>query len=60
MKVMIQYTQTGLYRDYAWEASSIRMKGQLHAVTPSYAVQLIEQNKAQLHTDQTDNIVIID
>lgn len=36
------------------------MKGQFHAVTPSHAVQLIEQNKAQLHTDQTDNIVIID
>ncbi|WP_375322511.1 hypothetical protein [Aliivibrio logei] len=60
MKVLIQYIQTGVYKDHAWEASSVRLKGQLHAVTPSYAAQLIEQSKAQLHTDQTDSIVIID
>lgn len=60
MKVIIQYTQTGMYRDHAWEASTIRVQGQYHAVTPSYAAQLIEQNKAQLHTDNSNNIVLVD
>ncbi|AZL84700.1 MULTISPECIES: hypothetical protein [Aliivibrio] len=59
MKVIVQYTETGIYKDHAWEASSLRIKGQLHAVTPSYAAQLIEQRKAQLHTDQNDSIVIV-
>ena len=59
MKVLIKCTETGAYKDQAWEASSVRVKGEIHAVTPSYAAQLIEQNKAQLHTDDSDNIIIV-
>ncbi len=58
MKVLIQYTQTGKYRDQAWEAYTLRAKGDLHAVTPSYAAQLIKQNKAHLFTTEDSDIVI--
>lgn len=58
MKVLIQYTQTGKYRDRVWEALTLRTKGQIHAVTPSSAVQLIEQNKAVLFTEEGGEIVI--
>ncbi|MCW8334744.1 hypothetical protein J4N42_06250 [Vibrio sp. SCSIO 43135] len=58
MKVLIQYTKTGKYRDRAWESLSIRAKGEIHAVTPSSASQLIEQNKAVLFTTENEDIII--
>ena len=58
MKVLIQYTQTGKYRDHVWEALTIRAKGEIQAVTPSSAAQLIEQNKAVLVTTEDEDIVI--
>ncbi|MBW3696031.1 hypothetical protein EK599_10005 [Vibrio sp. T187] len=58
MKVLIRYTQAGKYRDQAWEALTIKAKGNMQAVTPSYAAQLIEQNKASLVTDDDQDIVI--
>ncbi|MFW7525338.1 hypothetical protein ACODM8_14550 [Vibrio ostreicida] len=58
MKVFIQYTQTGKYRDHAWEACTVKSKGDVHAVTPSYAAQLIQQNKAHLYTTGDSEIVI--
>ncbi|MBL4295838.1 hypothetical protein H8F06_11000 [Vibrio fluvialis] len=58
MKVMIQYTQTGMYKDEAWESPALHIKGQLHAVSPSYAVQLIQRNQACLYTDENNNLVI--
>lgn len=33
MRVLIEYTQTGKYRDHAWEALTIRSKGEIQAVT---------------------------
>ena len=59
MKVLIQYTQTGKYRDQAWEAYTLRAKGDLHAVTPSYAAQLIKQNKAHLFTTEDSDILLL-
>ncbi|MCL9777170.1 hypothetical protein [Vibrio methylphosphonaticus] len=58
MKVLIQYTQPGKYRDQAWEALTLRTKGQILAVTPSYAAQLIEQNKATLVTSEDEQLVV--
>ena len=58
MRVLIEYTQTGKYRDHAREALTIRSKGELQAVTPSYAAQLIEQNRASLSTTENQDIVI--
>ncbi|WP_267959787.1 hypothetical protein [Vibrio fluvialis] len=55
---MIQYTQTGMYKDEAWESPALHIKGQLHAVSPSYAVQLIQRNQACLYTDENNNLVI--
>lgn len=58
MKVLIQYTQTGKYKDRVWEALTIKAKGEIHAVTPSSAAQLIEQNKAILFTTEGEDIII--
>lgn len=58
MKVLIEYTQTGMYKDDAWEQPALHVKGQVHAVSPSYAVQLIERNQACLHTDENNNLMI--
>ncbi|MFA0238615.1 MULTISPECIES: hypothetical protein [Vibrio] len=58
MRVLIEYTQTGKYRDHAWEALTIRSKGEVQAVTPSYAAQLIEQDRASLSTTENQDIVI--
>ncbi|EOX4966121.1 hypothetical protein [Vibrio alginolyticus] len=58
MKVLIQYTQAGKYRDQAWESLTLRSKGYMQAVTPSYAAQLIEQSKATLVMTEEQQIVI--
>ena len=42
MKVLIQYTQTGKYRDQAWEAYTLKAKGDVHAVTTDDADIVIE------------------
>lgn len=58
MKVLISYIQTGKYRDYAWEPPTLHIKGEIHAVTPSYAAQLIKKKQAKLvKTDKGDIIV---
>lgn len=58
MKILIQYTQAGKYKDQAWESLTLKSKGEVQAVTPSYAAQLIEQNKASLVTSEHDEIII--
>ncbi|MGF1751833.1 MULTISPECIES: hypothetical protein [Vibrio] len=58
MKVLIQYTQPGKYKDQAWEALTLRTKGKIQAVTPSYAAQLIEQNKASLVISEDEQIIV--
>ncbi|BCG18112.1 hypothetical protein HLBS07_19640 [Vibrio alginolyticus] len=57
MKVLIQYTQTGKYRGQVWESMAMKAKGDLQAVTPSCAAQLIKHNKAKLVTSG-DQIII--
>ncbi len=59
MKVLIEYTQADKYRDQAWESKTHRMKGEIQAVTPSYAFQLITQKKASLVTSDNAQIIII-
>ncbi|HIF9204715.1 TPA: hypothetical protein ACX6QK_003962 [Photobacterium damselae] len=58
MKVVIEFTEAGKYRDQAWEGSFLCSKGQLHAVTPSYAAQLIQQRKAVICMDKDGEIRI--
>lgn len=58
MKILIQYTQAGKYKDQAWEAQTLRSKGDIQAVTPSYAAQLVKQNKANLMTNENEEIII--
>lgn len=58
MKVLIRFTQTGKYKDRAWEPLKIKFKGDISAVTPSYAAQLIEKEKASLVTSDEQHIFI--
>ncbi|PSW22233.1 hypothetical protein C9I98_02930 [Photobacterium sanctipauli] len=58
MKVLIEYTEMGKYRDNVWEGATTKTKGQTQAVTPSFAAQLIENNKAKLVTTECDHIII--
>lgn len=57
MKVLIQYTETGKYRDQAWEALTVKAKGDVAAVTPSYAAQLIKEKKACLMTSDNEQVI---
>ncbi|MGF1736946.1 hypothetical protein [Photobacterium satsumensis] len=57
MKVLIQYTQTIKYKDYAWESLTLRSKGEVGAVTPSSAAQLIKEEKALLFTSTNEDIL---
>ena len=57
MKVLIQYTEAGKYRDQAWEALTVKVKGDVAAVTPSYAAQLIKEKKACLMTSDDEQVI---
>lgn len=58
MKVLIEYNETGLYRDNSWSTPSIRTKGQLQAVEPALAATLIKTHKANLHKNENGEIII--
>ncbi|WP_105901315.1 hypothetical protein [Vibrio gangliei] len=58
MKVLIQYEETGMYKDSTWSTPSLRAKGQLHAVEPACAATLIKNHKASLHRNKQGDIVI--
>jgi len=57
MKVLIQFTQPGKYRDHVWESLMQREKGDIQAVSLPYAAHLIHQHKACLVTTENDEIV---
>lgn len=57
MKVLIKYTQAGKYRDQEWESLTAREVGDIQAVTPPFAAQLIGQNKACLMKTDNDEIM---
>ncbi|QUJ69216.1 hypothetical protein KDD30_00130 [Photobacterium sp. GJ3] len=46
LQVVIEFTETGIYKDRCWESSFKAMKGQLHRVSPQYAAHLIKNAKA--------------
>ncbi|WP_086981084.1 hypothetical protein [Vibrio aphrogenes] len=58
MKVVIQYTQTGMYKDSTWGNPSLRTKGQLQAVEPAFAATLIKNQQAHLQKNQQGDIII--
>ncbi|MBD1577609.1 MULTISPECIES: hypothetical protein [Vibrio] len=58
MKVLVEYTQAGLYKDQTWGAPIKRKKGQLQAVEPAFAATLIKTQKACLRTDIDGEIII--
>lgn len=58
MKVIIEYNETGLYRDNSWAIPSVRIKGQLQAVEPALAATLIKTHKASLHKNDNGEMII--
>jgi hypothetical protein len=52
MKVVVEFMETGRYKDRIWEPSFHTGKGSLRSVSPSYAAQLIRQCKAKLHINE--------
>ncbi|QUM82640.1 hypothetical protein HWV01_21520 [Moritella sp. 5] len=52
MKVVVEFMETGRYKDRVWEPSFHTGKGSLRSVSPSYAAQLISQCKAKLHFNE--------
>ncbi|HBV77034.1 MULTISPECIES: hypothetical protein [Vibrio] len=58
MKVLVEYTETGMYKDYSWGNPTMRTKGQLHAVEPASAATLIKAHKACLYKNEDGEIVI--
>ncbi|MGO2507445.1 MAG: hypothetical protein ACTH6Y_00480 [Vibrio hibernica] len=58
MKVLVEYTQTGMYKDNTWGTATKRSKGQLQAVEPAFAATLIKSQKACLHTNENGDIII--
>lgn len=46
MKVVIEFLESGHYKDNAWEDDMYIEKGERRAVTPAYAAQLVSEKKA--------------
>ncbi|GAB6263851.1 hypothetical protein L4174_015510 [Photobacterium sp. CCB-ST2H9] len=46
LQVVIEFTESGVYKDRCWESAFKASKGQLYSVSPQYAVQLIKHSKA--------------
>ncbi|UJF16851.1 hypothetical protein L0B53_02575 [Vibrio sp. SS-MA-C1-2] len=59
MKVLIEFTETGYFREQVWEAPIFRVKGQTQAVIPSCASRLINEHQAILSTDDDEDIHLI-
>ena len=58
MKVVVEFMETGRYKDRAWEPSFHTGKGSLRSISPSYAAQLIRQCKAKLHINEDGSAAI--
>jgi hypothetical protein len=52
MKVIIEFIETGRYKDRIWESSFHGEKGSVRAVSPSYAARLIKESKAKLYINE--------
>lgn len=46
MKVVVEFLQSGHFRDNFWDDDVFVEKGERRAVTPSYAAQLIDKDVA--------------
>ncbi|MGR2768652.1 MULTISPECIES: hypothetical protein [Photobacterium] len=49
LKVVVEFLETGTYKDGLWSTSFKATKGQLHALSPDYAAHLISTTKATFH-----------
>ncbi|NQZ94016.1 MAG: hypothetical protein HRT97_16950 [Moritella sp.] len=58
MKVVVEFMETGRYKDRVWEPSFHTGKGSLRSVSPAYAAQLIKQSKAILHINEDGSAAI--
>ncbi|QMV16720.1 hypothetical protein [Vibrio spartinae] len=56
MKVLVQFDQSGKHRDHAWEAPIAHAKGELFAVSPILAVQLLKNRQAHLCLNESGEV----
>ncbi|GLT17019.1 hypothetical protein GCM10007938_07960 [Vibrio zhanjiangensis] len=54
MNVLIQFDESGEYKDGAWKRPVSYRKGEVHSVSPLSAIVLIEQQKAHIYNKNTD------
>lgn len=47
MKVIVEILEDGKYKDKIFENEYFLVKGERHAFSPSYAAQLIKENRAK-------------
>ncbi|MDW6094262.1 hypothetical protein [Vibrio rhizosphaerae] len=57
MKVLVQFDQSGKHRDNVWEAPIAHAKGELLAVSPMLAVQLLKNHQAHLCLNESGEIL---
>ena len=49
MKVVVEFLESGRFRDNFWNGDFFVNRGERRAVTPSFAAQLITNRLASLH-----------
>lgn len=52
MKVFVEFIDSGRYKDRIWESSFYVEKGNIRAISPSYAARLIKESKAKLYINE--------
>ncbi|RZP65076.1 hypothetical protein [Vibrio vulnificus] len=60
MKVVVEFLESGRFRDNFWDGEFRVEKGEYRAVSPSLAAQLIHNRQASLyHSDDPDQTAFI-
>lgn len=57
MKVLIEYTEAGKYRDQAWDGYTYKEKGNREFVTPSFAAKMQDEGKARIILDEYGDVI---
>lgn len=57
MKLLIEYTESGKYRDQAWEGYTYKGKGHREFVTPSFAAKMQDEGKVRIVLDEHGGVI---
>lgn len=59
MDFLIQFDEQGMYQNNPWDIPVPYVKGEVRALNPMLAMDLIERNQAHLYTNLTDKRLTI-